>query len=81
MLEHHPLEPLLDGSEMTLPGSETPAEKYESTSPDPESRLVMSSEEDPTAGAAVEDTTLDGIPKQVIEMIGAYDTDCAGGCG
>jgi hypothetical protein len=33
---------------------------------------------DDDAGA---DPTLEGIPREVIENIGAYDTDSAGGCG
>jgi hypothetical protein len=81
MVEHHLLEPLLAGSEDTLRSSEVPSEKCESTGPAPESGLVMGSEEATTAEATVEDATFDGIPKEVIEMIGAYDSDCAGGCG
>jgi len=29
----------------------------------------------------VEDDALEGVPQEVIRMIGAYETDCAGGCG
>lgn len=82
MLEHHLLEPLLDGvSEDTIRSSETSADKCERTMPAPESRFGNNCEVTASAGATVEDTTLDGIPKEVIEVIGAYDTDCAGGCG
>ena len=28
-----------------------------------------------------EDNALDDVPQEVVSMIGAYDTDCAGGCG
>ncbi len=27
------------------------------------------------------DPSLEGIPREVIENVGAYDTDSAGGCG
>jgi len=28
-----------------------------------------------------ENTALEEIPREVIDAVGAYDTDCAGGCG
>ena len=28
-----------------------------------------------------DDPSLEGIPREVIENVGAYDTDAAGGCG
>ena len=36
---------------------------------------------DSMATQTAEDDALDGVPQEVIRMIGAYDTDCAGGCG
>lgn len=29
----------------------------------------------------IEDDALEGVPQEVLRMIGAYETDCAGGCG
>lgn len=76
------LEPLLDGlsTEYTLRSSETPVEKCDRTAPASEYHPAGSSDVH-TAGATAEDTTLDGIPQEVIQLIGTYDTDCAGGCG
>lgn len=35
----------------------------------------------PGADAADADPSLEGIPLEVVENVGAYDTDTAGGCG
>jgi hypothetical protein len=33
------------------------------------------------SGDANDDPSLEGIPREVIDNVGAYDTDSAGGCG
>lgn len=46
-----------------------------------ESPINNLSTEDTLAAENFEDNALDDVPQEVVEMIGAYDTDCAGGCG
>lgn len=36
---------------------------------------------EPSGPLAEEDPTLHGIPIEVMQAVGAYDSDCAGGCG
>jgi hypothetical protein len=46
-----------------------------------ESPVNTLSTEDTVAAENFEDNALDDVPQEVVEMIGVYDTDCAGGCG
>lgn len=46
-----------------------------------ESPVNNLSTEDTLAAENFEENALDDVPQEVVEMIGAYDTDCPGGCG
>ncbi len=67
----------------TAPGATaaTPENPARATTISLDARAADSSSPQSSPGDIHADPALEGIPREVVENVGVYDTDTAGGCG